>query len=103
MTAHITIDQSKITDFCRRWDIVEFSLFGSVLRDDFRLDSDVDVLVSFDQNARHGLFDLVRMQDELSEILGRNVDLVEREAVENSENYIRRKHILSNTECLYVA
>jgi len=103
MTARIRIDNEKIAAFCRRWNVVEFAFFGSVLRDDFRPDSDVDVLVKFAPSAKLSLFDLVRMQDELSELLGRKVDLVEREAVERSENYIRRKHILSNVEPVYVA
>ena len=103
MTARIAIDQEKIADFCRRWKIVELALFGSVLRDDFRPDSDVDVLVTFAPDAHWRLFDLVHMQDELREIIGREVDLVERRAVEGSENYIRRKHILANLETVYVA
>ena len=103
MTARIAIDQEKIADFCRRWKIVELALFGSVLRDDFRPDSDVDVLVTFAPDAHWRLFDLVHMQDELREIIGREVDLVERRAVEGSENYIRRKHILGNLETMYVA
>jgi len=103
MSPRIELNKEMIEGFCRRWSIVEMDLFGSVLRDDFRADSDVDVLVRFAQGAKYSLFDLVRIQDELSEIVGRNVDLVEREAVERSENYIRRKHILSSLEPLYVA
>src|SRR6266478_8854491 len=90
----IEIPGEKIQEFCQRWKITEFALFGSVLRDDFRPDSDVDVLVTFAPETRYSLFDLVHMQDELKEIFGREVDLVERKAVERSENYIRRKHIL---------
>ena len=63
----------------------------------------MDLLVSFEEDARYSLFDLVTMQDELQAILGREVDLVEREAVEQSENYIRRRHILQNEEPVYVA
>jgi predicted nucleotidyltransferase len=103
MSARIPIDHEKITEFCRRWKITEFALFGSVLRDDFRPDSDVDVLVTFAPETRYSLFDLVHMQDELKEIFGREVDLVERQAVERSENYIRRKHILRSVEPVYVA
>lgn len=99
----IEMPKDKIAEFCQKWKIVELSLFGSVLRDDFQPDSDVDVLVSFGPDARYSLFDVVHMQDELKEILGRNVDLVERKAVERSENYIRRKHILSSVETIYVA
>ena len=87
----------------RIWKIVELSFFGSVLRDDFRPDSDVDVLVTFAPDGRYSLFDLVHIEEELREILGRNVDLVERKAVERSENYIRRKHILGSLEAIYVA
>jgi predicted nucleotidyltransferase len=69
------------------------ALFGSVLRPDFRSDSDVDVLVRFAPDAHIGLFALARMQAELSQIMGRDIDLVEWEAVEQSRNYIRRKEI----------
>lgn len=100
---NIEIPHEKIAEFCRRWKIQEFALFGSVLREDFRPESDVDVLVSFIPEAKYSLFDLVHMQDELKEIFGRNVDLVERKSVERSENYIRRKHILDSLETLYVA
>lgn len=100
---HIDISADKIRDFCQRWKVTELSLFGSVLREDFRPDSDVDVLVSFAPDARWDLFDLVDMQEELKGILGREVDLVERQAVEQSENYIRRRHILESAEPVYVA
>jgi len=99
----IAIPASKITDFCRHWKVTELALFGSTLREDFRPDSDVDVLVSFAPDACWSLFDLVRMQEELKAILGREVDLWERVAVEQSENYIRRKSILSNMEVIYAA
>ena len=99
----ISIPHQKISAFCRRWKVTEFSLFGSVLRDDFRPDSDVDVLVTFAPDSRVSLFDLVRMEDELKNLFGRDVDLVERAAIEKSENYIRRKSILSNTQVVYAA
>ena len=97
----ITIPRKKIGEFCRRWKVVEFSLFGSVLREDFRPDSDVDVLVTFSQDARVSLFDLVEMQDELQAIFKRDVDLVEKQAIIESKNYIRRKSILDNTRVVY--
>jgi hypothetical protein len=99
----IEIPEEKIADFCRRWKVTELALFGSVLRGDFSPDSDVDILVSFATDAHWSLFDLVRMQEELKAILGREVDLLERVAVEQSENYIRRKSILSNMEVIYAA
>ncbi len=99
----IEIPREKIVEFCKRRKISELSLFGSFLRDDFRPDSDVDVLVSFIPDAHWSLVDLNRMEQELGEIFGRHVDLVERTAVQRSENYIRRRHILENLETVYVA
>ena len=103
MSARIAFDRGKIGDFCRRWDITELALFGSVLRDDFGPESDVDVLVTFAPDAHRTLFDLVHMQDELKEILGREVDVVSRRGIESSPNYIRRKAILSSAEVIHVA
>jgi uncharacterized protein len=100
---HIEIPRGKIAEFCRKWKIREFALFGSVLRDDFRPDSDIDVLVTFDENAHHSLFDLVDMQDELKEIFGREVDLVSKRGIESSRNYIRKNVILSSAEAIYAA
>jgi predicted nucleotidyltransferase len=99
----ISIREDELRAFCRRHRIHRLALFGSVLREGFRPDSDVDVLVDFEEGAEPGLFDLVGIQEELSEILGRQVDLVERQAVERSENYIRRRHILDSAETVYVA
>ena len=103
MDVHIDIPPDKVAAFCKRWQIVELALFGSVLRDDFDPDSDVDVLVRFDPQARHTLFDLAQMQDDLSGLLGREADLIERVAVERSPNYIRRKAILQSAETIYAA
>jgi uncharacterized protein len=99
----ISIRKEELQAFCQRHRIRRLALFGSVLREDFRPDSDVDVLVDFEEGAEPGLSELVAMQDELAAILGRQVDLVERKAVERSENYIRRRHILSTAETVYVA
>jgi hypothetical protein len=95
--------KSAIADFCRRHRIVELAFFGSILRDDFGPESDVDVLVTFAPDTRYSLFDLGKMAGELERIIGRSVDLVERQAVEESQNYIRREHILANLEAIYVA
>jgi hypothetical protein len=103
MSPRIPIDLKKIEGYCKKWKIVELSLFGSVLRDDFRPDSDVDVMVSFADDAHWSLFDLVHMEAELKALLGKTVDLVERTGVEASPNYIRRRHILQSAEALYVA
>ena len=97
----IEIPRGEIADFCHRWRVTELALFGSILHEDFGPDSEVEALVSFAPDARWSLFDLVTMQDELKAILGREVDLLERVAVEQSENYIRRKSILGNLEVIY--
>ena len=99
----IAIPPEEVSAFCLKCHIRSLALFGSVLREDFRPDSDVDILVDFEEGAEPDLFELVGMQDELSKILGRQVDLVERKAVERSENYIRRRHILSTAEAIHVA
>ncbi len=78
------------------------ALFGSVLREDFRSDSDVDVLATFAPDARWSLFDRVDMEEELSALVGRKVDLVSRRAIEQSANWIRRKAILETAEPYYV-
>lgn len=97
------IPHKKIQEFCRKWQITELSLFGSALREDFGPESDIDLLATFAPEARHTLFDLVEMEDELKEIFGREVDLVDKRAVERSENYIRRRNILSLTKVIYAA
>jgi uncharacterized protein len=99
----IPIDQAKIAAFCQKWKIVEFSLFGSVLTDDFRPDSDVDVMVKFNDDASWDLFNLVEMEDELKIIFGRDVDLVLRKSVERSDNYLRRRSILASAQRIYGA
>jgi predicted nucleotidyltransferase len=99
----VEMSKDKIQDFCQKWKVTELSLFGSVLREDFRSSSDIDVLVSFEPAARWSLMAMVEMQDELEKISGRKVDLVERSAIERSENYIRRRHILASAEPFYVA
>lgn len=99
----LDIEPAEIERFCQKWQVTELALFGSALRDDFRTNSDVDLLVSFAKDATWSLFDLVTMEDELSTLLGREVDLVERSALEHSENYIRRRHILASAEPFYLA
>jgi predicted nucleotidyltransferase len=100
MTQALTIDRDRLVDFCRRWRITEFALFGSVLRDDFRPDSDVDVLVTFEPGAPWTLWDLSRMRIELESIFGREVDLVEKKALRNP---FRRRAILSDQRVIYAA
>ena len=99
--ADLGVEPSDIDAFCRKWDVSELSLFGSALREDFGPSSDVDILVAFDIRAGHGLFDLVRMEDELGRIFGRDVDLVSRRGVEDSRNHFRRKSILESASPIY--
>jgi len=103
MNKHITIFKDKIEMFCRHNHIRSFGLFGSALREDFKDGSDIDVLVEFEKEYRPGFSELVEMQEELTRIFNRKVDLVERQAVEKSENYIRKRHILESVESIYVA
>jgi uncharacterized protein len=102
-SARIELSNRKIREFCRKWEIVEFSLFGSVLRDDFKPSSDVDVLVVFTGDPGWSLFDHVTMEQELSAILGRRANIVSRRALERSSNFIRRKAILETAERFYAA
>jgi predicted nucleotidyltransferase len=97
------IPKDEIATFCRRWKVRELALFGSVLRQDFGPDSDVDILVTFSQNAEWSLFDHVQMQHELQALFGRDVDLVSRRAVERSENWLRRQEILSTARVVFPA
>ena len=100
----IDIDKDRLRDFCRTWKITEFALFGSAVRpEEFRVDSDVDVLVSFADDAAWSLFDHVRMCDELCEIFGREVDLLTKRSVERSLNRFRRESILTTAVQLDVA
>ena len=103
MSARIDIPAEGIAAFCERWQVTEMALFGSVLRDDFGPDSDIDVLVAFREGARHTLFDMVRMEEELKEVFGRDVDLVCRRGIEQSGNYLRREAILQSAETIYGA
>ena len=99
--AQIAVDEAKIAAFCGQYHIQRLALFGSVLRPDFRPDSDVDVLVEFEPDARHTLFDFVRIQAALENVLGRHVDLVSRRGIEASRNDLRKRAILNATEIVY--
>jgi predicted nucleotidyltransferase len=89
-----------ITQFCRRWNIRELALFGSVLRADFGPESDVDVLVTFADDADWGLLAHMQMQHELARILQRPIDLVSKRALEQSPNWVRRGAILSTAQVI---
>jgi predicted nucleotidyltransferase len=99
MGTRMAIDKAVIADFCRRWQVTELAVFGSVLTDRFRPDSDVDVLVTFDPSAKIGLLDLVTMKDELSDMLGRPVDLGEKRSLKP----LVRDEVLATSEVLFAA
>ena len=101
----ITLDSLHVSDdllraFCEKWQIVEFSLFGSVLREDFTEDSDLDILIDFEKDARWGLFDQVEMKLELEELFGRSVDLLTRTGLDASQNWIRKAEIMETAQTL---
>ena len=93
--------QADVAEFCKRWDVSELALFGSVLRNDFGPESDVDVLVTLHEKARHTLFDLHQMEEGLSSIFGHDVDLVSRSGIEKSRNQGRRRAILQSARVIY--
>jgi predicted nucleotidyltransferase/uncharacterized protein with HEPN domain len=92
---HLSLPEDTIRAFCRKWNIRAFRFYGSIMRDDFRPDSDIDILVEFSPDAKPSFFDLGSMQEELEAILCRKVDLADRQSVDRIENYIRRKGMLS--------
>ena len=99
----IPMPMEQIVAFCRRWKLTEFSVFGSVLRDDFGPESDIDVIIDFPREPGHTLFTWVQMKDELEQIFGRRVDLLGRRGVEQGRNPYRRKEILATARVLHAA
>ena len=100
-TVQTLVPPKKIATFCKRWKVVEFALFGSVVREDFSPQSDIDALISFAPQSDWGLFDHIRMKQELKELFGREVDLVTRRALEQSRNALLRSEILGTAKVLY--
>jgi uncharacterized protein len=104
VTLAIDLDKDRLRDFCRAWKIRELALFGSVTRpDEFRQDSDVDVMVTFEEDSRWTLLHMVDMKEQLEALFGRPVDLLTRRAVERSHNRFRRESILDSAVVLDVA
>ena len=97
----IDLPMEKIAEFCHKWQVTEFALFGSVLRDDFHPDSDIDILVTLSPTAKRGLAETLQMRDELHVIFNRKVDLIVKAAIERSENWLRRKNILESAQVIY--
>ena len=97
------VTPQDLAALCQRWQIAELFLFGSILREDFRPDSDIDILVTYKPSAKRGLFEKMRLKEELEMLLHRDVDLVSKRAIEQSHNWLRRKNILGSAEAIYVA
>jgi predicted nucleotidyltransferase len=103
LVSSLGLDRPEVAAFCRRWKVRELAVFGSALRGDSRPDSDIDLLVTFEPDAKWGLFEQSTMESELTALLGRKVDLVSRRAIERSANWIRRQAILESAETVHVA
>ncbi len=95
----IVVSDTELAEICQRYHVRELALFGSVLRDDFRDDSDIDVLVEFEPDAPIGLFELVAMRRELADLIGRDVDLVEKAGLKQ----VIREPVLRSAETIYAA
>ena len=91
----------QLRAFCQNWHVIELALFGSILRSDFRADSDIDILVTFDPDAKMSLLDLVCMESELEEKCERKVDVLTQKSVSNSSNWMRRQQILNTAQVIY--
>ena len=96
----IFLDYNDIIHLCKKYYIIELSIFGSSIRDDFKIDSDIDILVSFDKENKISLFDIIEMENEFSKLFNRDVDIVEKESLKNP---IRKERILSSREIIYAA
>lgn len=97
----IKLPMEQIKLFCEKWQVVEFALFGSVLRDDFQPDSDIDVIVQFHPHYHPTFHGLELMEAELAALFQREVDLITRQGIETSRNYLRREAILSSAQVIY--
>ena len=101
--SRLRIADEELVAFCAKWKIVRLELFGSALREDFGPESDIDLLVTFAQDAPWSLLDIVHLEEELSLLLGRKAEIAERSAIEQSANPFRRKRILGSAQLLYAA
>jgi predicted nucleotidyltransferase len=101
--SQIDIPQRKIRKFCKKYDIKEIALFGSALSGEIKEESDIDLLITFQDNSNHTVFDLVRMKQELQQIFKCKIDLVSKRGIESSRNYIRKNAILDSAEIVYAA
>lgn len=99
----VSLPSAEISALCKKHGVIELSVFGSVLRDDFRPDSDIDFLAVFEKDdLGPWMSKLTDIEDDLTELLGRKAEVVDKRSVEGSENYIRRKHVLDSARVVYV-
>jgi len=96
----VSLAYNDVINLCKKYFIIELSIFGSSIRDDFTQNSDVDILVSFDKGSKITLFDIIELENEFAKLLGRDVDIVEKESLKNP---IRKDKILSSREIIYAA
>ncbi|MDB9496777.1 nucleotidyltransferase domain-containing protein [Spirulina major CS-329] len=98
----LTVERDRLSVLCQQWQIIKLELFGSVLRDDFRPTSDIDILATFHPTAQITFFDLDQIESQLSPLLqNRPIDLTTRRAIEQSHNPIRRAAILNHARLIY--
>jgi len=97
----LNLPTEEIITFCQKWQVTELALFGSILRDDFRPNSDIDIMVQFHPEAHPTFSTLEQMEAELKSLCNREVDLVTRQGIESSQNYLRRHEILSSAQVIY--
>ena len=97
----LKIKPERLKEICQQWEISELTLFGSVLREDFNAQSDIDILVSFDEGTAISFFDLDAIEEQLSKLFNRPIDLVTKKSVEQSHNWIRKQNILGNSQVIY--
>ncbi|MEG5066599.1 nucleotidyltransferase domain-containing protein [Microcoleus sp. B3-A4] len=102
MKVAIALPIDQINKFCQQWQIIELSLCGFILRDDFHADSDIDILVAFAPTANWGLLDRAQMQEELEAVLSRRVYLISKRAIDRSSHWIRHQEIFSTAQNIYV-
>jgi uncharacterized protein len=96
----IEIDENAITSLAKKYQIREMAFFGSVLREDFNDQSDIDILIKFYDNNNYSLFDLFKMKEDFEEVLGKEVDIIEKDGLKNP---YRREAILKNAKVVYAA
>ena len=98
---HFDLKPIQLQEICQQWQITELALFGSVLRADFNSQSDIDILVSFAEDAKITFFDLDTIEGQLSKLFNRQVDLITKRSIEESHNWIRKQNILGNSKIIY--